>query len=145
MIRELKALNIPVAGADRIRITEQLAVMDLMVLAEFILLPEDDLSLATLLKSPFFNLSDDQLLEIRNARKGALWEALQHRSESNADYKAIVSTLKNWLARADLVPPFEFFAGLLTEDDRREKMIARLGPEAGDAIRRVSEHGNSLR
>ena len=134
MIRELKALNIPVAGADRIRITEQLAVMDLMVLAEFILLPEDDLSLATLLKSPFFNLSDDQLLEIRNARKGALWEALQHRSDSIADYKAIVSTLKNWLARADLVPPFEFFAGLLTEDDRREKMIARLGPEAGDAI-----------
>jgi len=135
MIRALKSLNIPVAGADRIRITQQLAVMDLMVLGDFLLLPEDDLALATILKSPLFDLTDEQLFEIRHScNKGALWEVLQRAADTDSVYANCVKTLKSWLARADLVPPYEFFAGLLFEHGRRKKIIARLGPEAGDAI-----------
>ena len=51
IIRALKKINIPVAGADRLVLTEHIAVMDLMVLADAILLPQDDLALATALKS----------------------------------------------------------------------------------------------
>ena len=36
----------PVAGADRLVLTEHIAVMDLMALADALLLPDDDLALA---------------------------------------------------------------------------------------------------
>src|SRR3546814_961388 len=46
LVRELKVLGVPVAGVDRMRLTEQLAVMDLVALGRVLLLPDDDLSLA---------------------------------------------------------------------------------------------------
>ena len=52
IIRALKDAGVAVAGADRLVLTEHIAVMDLMVLADALLLPEDDLALATVLKSP---------------------------------------------------------------------------------------------
>ena len=64
IIRALKAADIPVAGADRLVLTEHIAVMDLVALTDALLLPEDDLALAAVLKSPLFGLSDDELFKI---------------------------------------------------------------------------------
>ena len=55
----------PVAGADRLVLTEHIAVMDLMALADALLLPDDDLALASVLKSPLFGLSEEQLFDAR--------------------------------------------------------------------------------
>ena len=65
MIRELKRLGVPVAGADRMKLTDQLAVQDLVALADFLLMPEDDLTLAVVLKSPLFGFDDDDLFDAR--------------------------------------------------------------------------------
>ena len=65
IIRALKNHGIPVAGADRLMLTEHIAVMDLMTLADALLLPEDDLALATVLKSPLFGLDDDASVQAR--------------------------------------------------------------------------------
>ena len=43
-------------------LTEHIAVMDLMALGRVVLLPEDDLSLAALLKSPLIGLDEDAAL-----------------------------------------------------------------------------------
>ena len=64
IIRALKAADIPVAGADRLILTEHIAVMDMMALADALLLPEDDLALASVLKSPLFGLGDNELFGI---------------------------------------------------------------------------------
>ncbi len=134
MIRALKARQIPVSGADRMKITEQLGVMDLMALGDFLLMPEDDLALATLLKSPLFDFTDDDLFDIGYGRRIALWDALKFKKQERPHYADAFKTLRRWRARADLAPPYEFYAGLLIESGRRESMIAKLGPEAGDAI-----------
>ena len=42
----------PVAGADRLTLAEHIAVLDLVALGRAALLPQDDLTLATALKSP---------------------------------------------------------------------------------------------
>ena len=68
IIRALKRVEVQVAGADRLVLTEHIAVMDLMALAEALLLPQDDLSLATVLRSPLFGFSDDDLFEIAYER-----------------------------------------------------------------------------
>ena len=136
LIRALKSHNIPVAGADRMKLTEQLAVMDMMALADFVLLPDDDLNLATLLKSPLIGLDDDDLFALAYKRPGALWNALRDRQSDDPRYVKAVEKLMSWLKRADQSPPFEFFAGLLEENQMalRLALIARLGPDAGDAI-----------
>ena len=63
IIRALKSAGVPVAGADRLVLTEHIAVMDLMALADALLLPDDDLALASVLKSPLFGLSEEQLFD----------------------------------------------------------------------------------
>src|SRR5438128_4779948 len=76
VIRALKQAGIAVAGADRLMLTEHIAVMDLMVLADALLLPQDDLALATVLRSPLFGFDDDALFDLACGRKGSLRAAL---------------------------------------------------------------------
>ncbi len=71
LTRELKDLHVPVAGADRLILTDHIAVLDLMALARAVLQPDDDLSLAALLKSPVFNVTDDDLITLAAGRSRA--------------------------------------------------------------------------
>lgn len=135
MVKALKEQGIPVAGADRLRLTEQLAVMDLMVLGDVLLLPQDDLSLATLLKSPAFAFTDDDLFTIGYDRPGTLWAALLFRADDgDARAAEAVAQLERWRDEAVNAKPFEFYMARLENDGLRNALISRLGPEAADAI-----------
>jgi ATP-dependent helicase/nuclease subunit A len=136
MVAALKARGVAVAGADRLRLIEQIAVQDLLVLGDFLTLPEDDLALATILKSPLFGLDDMALLEIASGRKGTLWSALLAKAKVDARFVEAAETLKAWRGAADFTPPYEFFAALLDGDDGRfrRRMLTRLGAEAADPI-----------
>src|SRR5262249_10117042 len=72
VIRALKDAGLAVAGADRLMLTEHIAVMDLMALADALLLPADDLALATVLKSPLFGLDEEALFRLAWKRRGSL-------------------------------------------------------------------------
>ncbi len=81
IIRALKNENVEVAGADRLVLTEHIAVMDLMALADALLLPQDDLALASVLRSPLFGFSDDDLFAIAWDRgRSSLHAALTRKS-----------------------------------------------------------------
>lgn len=133
MIAALKRRGIPVAGADRMRLTDQLAVMDLMALGDALLLPGDDLSLAAVLKSPIFGLSEDELFALAHGREGSLWEALEAAADAPRCAEA-EAQLALWRDEALAARPFEFYAGCLDRDGVRARLIAGGGPEAGDAI-----------
>ncbi len=134
LIRELKRMNIPVAGTDRIRVMDQIAVQDLMALGDFLLLPEDDLALACVLKSPLFGLDDNDLLELCLKRRGSMWSVLFEVGRKNERFTEAAQTLARWRRQADFLPPFEFFARVLDRDGFRKRMLARLGPDSADAI-----------
>ncbi|NLH80672.1 MAG: UvrD-helicase domain-containing protein, partial [Phyllobacteriaceae bacterium] len=68
MNRVLGERGIPVAGQDRLRLTDHVAVLDLLALARALAMPEDDLSLACALKSPLLGLDDDDLTTIAAGR-----------------------------------------------------------------------------
>ena len=136
LLRALKQRGIPVAGADRLVLTDQLAVQDLVALGRFLLLPEDDLTLATVLKGPLFDISEDDLFLLAYGREPyeRLWNRVQRFA---GEYPAIGRAherLSALLARADFVPPFELFAEVLGTADGRRHMLERLGPEAADPI-----------
>jgi ATP-dependent helicase/nuclease subunit A len=136
MIRALKREKIAVAGADRMQLLQQIAVMDLLALADVLLMPEDDLSLAVVLKSPLFGLDDDDLFELAYKRDTSLWNVLQSKAKENARFTEAAETLSRWLARVDLAPPYEFFLELLGENGQtmRKRMLTRLGPEAAESL-----------
>ncbi|MEZ5898110.1 MAG: double-strand break repair helicase AddA [Hyphomicrobiaceae bacterium] len=134
MVAALKTRLIPVAGSDRVQLTEQVAVKDLIALGDFLTLPEDDLALATVLKGPLFNLTDDDLLAVAPGRKGALWKAFLAHADTTPRYRPAAETLKRWRSKADFIPPFEFYSALLDRDGGRALMLNRLGPESADSI-----------
>ena len=134
LVRALKNLEIDVAGVDRMVLTEHLAVMDLIALGRFLLLPDDDLTLATVLKGPLIGLSEEQLFELAHGRSGRLWAALSARAKSNDEFSTAHRALSELLALTDYLPPFELFAEILGARRGREKLLARLGPDAADPI-----------
>ncbi len=135
MVNTLKKRGIPVAGADRMVLSEQLAVMDLLALGRFVLLPQDDLTLAVVLKGPLFGFRDDEdLFPLAYNRKGSLWAALGEAASGREDYARAYQRLTELLARADYLPPYEFYARLLGPEGGRRALLARLGNEADDPI-----------
>lgn len=140
LVRALKDLRIPVGGVDRMVLAEQIAVQDMLALADVLLLPEDDLSLAALLKSPLVGLDEDDLLALAQPRHGALWSALVAHRGAASRFGQVADWLAGLMARADLATPHALFAGVLGApgplDPRagRARMLARLGPDAADPL-----------
>jgi ATP-dependent helicase/nuclease subunit A len=134
--RALKNRNVPVAGADRLALSGHIAVRDLMALGRVLLQPEDDLSLAALLKSPLFGLDEDALMALAMGREGtaSLGSALRHAAEADEGLRTVSNALDGWRTEASRLAPFDFYARLLGRDGGRERIIARLGHEASDVL-----------
>jgi ATP-dependent helicase/nuclease subunit A len=134
VIQALKHAGIPVAGADRLKLTEHIAIIDLMNLADTLLLPRDDLALAVALKSPLFGLTDDDLFKLAWQRKRSLREALSEHAAVDGRLEAALRRLEACEARAATETPFAFYAWLLGGDGGRKRILRRLGHEANDAL-----------
>ncbi len=133
IIRALKEARVPVAGADRLKLTQHIAVMDLIAAGRAALLPEDDLTLACVLKSPLIGLTEDDLLMLAPSRGNqSLYDALAA-SQTHA-HQAAFARIENWRKWVKHDTPFFFYARLLGPGRGRHDMLARLGPEAGDAL-----------
>jgi ATP-dependent helicase/nuclease subunit A len=142
LVRALKDRGVPVAGVDRMVLTEQLSVMDLVALAQVLLLREDDLTLAIVLKGPFIGLDEDRLFALAHHRPGSLWQALG--ASAAADPLSPEARARDWLdgllAGADFVPPYEFFSGVLhrpcpaDSESGFRAVLGRLGAEARDPL-----------
>ena len=130
VIRACKAARLPIAGADRLHLGGEMAVKDITALLAFLTMPEDDLALAELLRSPLLGMTEAQLYALAQPRKGYLWEALRNAP----DHAEIVSILADLRDSADFLRPFDLIERALTRHDGRRKFLARLGAEAEDGI-----------
>lgn len=129
LVRALKKKNIPVAGVDRLTLNEHIAVMDLISLGAFLSLPDDDLSLAEVLKSPLFNISEEQLFDLSYDRGDhSLWSQVAFKRSD------IYEALKQILKLADTMPPFELYSYILDVLHMREKFLQRLGNETNEML-----------
>ncbi|CAN5461151.1 double-strand break repair helicase AddA [soil metagenome] len=139
VLRALKRRGVPVAGADRLSLSAHIVFDDLLALGRFCLFPDDDLTLAALLKSPFCGLSDDDLYGLAKGRAGTLWAALNTRAIEHPKWTAAHALLRWALTESRRKQPFEFYALLLgrvdeTTRSNRAKVLTRLGEEAAEAL-----------
>ncbi len=140
LIQALKAEGLPVAGADRVNLLDTLAVQDLLNLVRFVLCPEDDLTLAEILKGPFIGLLDDDryLLPLAARRDGAsLWSRLQ--ASDMAEHQAATRFLSSVFERRHL-PAYEFLESVLNTRDELsgqtgwQQIHSRFGLPARDPL-----------
>jgi ATP-dependent helicase/nuclease subunit A len=129
IIRACKQEGLPIAGADRLKLGEEIAVKDLKALLAFLATPEDSLSLAAALRSPLFGWSEDRLFRLAHGRAGHLWEALRH-----ADAPETLAVLDDLRRQTDFLRPYELLERILTRHGGRQRLLTRLGPEAEDGI-----------
>lgn len=129
--------NIPVAGADRLVLTSHIAVQDLLALGRFLLLQEDDLSLAALLKSPLFDLGEDDIFAVAALRPEgeSVWSHLQaFAADGHERFAFVVTRLKAFLEESRSLSVHDFYARLLGAHGGRRQFLARLGTEVSDIL-----------
>lgn len=134
IIRALKDSGVAVAGADRLTLTEHIAIIDLMALADALLLPDDDLALAIALKSPLFGWDDEALFALAHGRKRPLRAELAARADEQPLFAEALARLERCAAVARSGGPFAFFSWLLGAEGGRARILARLGADADDAL-----------
>ncbi|MEM6373091.1 MAG: double-strand break repair helicase AddA [Pseudomonadota bacterium] len=132
IIRACKEADLPIAGADRLKVGAEIAVRDLGALLSFLATPDDSLSLATALRSPLFGWSEQDLFTLAHSRNDAfLWEALRKKLE---EYPETVSMLFDLRDNIDFLRPYDLIERVLTRHGGRARLLARLGTEAEDGI-----------
>ena len=140
LIASLKQAGVPVAGADRLRLLDNLGVQDCLNLIRFVLQPGDDLTLAEILRGPFCGLVEDDhhLFKLAHNRPDGvtLWQRLQDSEE--ATFQAAKVFCQDLIAHAD-DPAFEFLTRALTQRDSTgisgwDRLIQRLGEPVRDPV-----------
>jgi ATP-dependent helicase/nuclease subunit A len=133
--KALKTAGVPVGGVDRMVLGEQLAVQDLMAAARFALLPQDDLNLACVLKSPFVGMDEDGLYDVAQGRSGDLWLSVQDKARAE-----VVEYLRALMRMGQKYGPYAFMNWILQhpcpadEVSGRRSAQRRLGTDCLDAI-----------
>ncbi|WP_299650816.1 double-strand break repair helicase AddA [uncultured Tateyamaria sp.] len=132
IIRACKELDLPIAGADRLKVGAETAVRDLGALLSFLATPEDSLSLATALRSPLFGWSEQDLFTLAHHRsEEELWRSLRNKLD---EFPETVSILRDLRDNVDFLRPYDLIERMLTRHRGRQRMLARLGTEAEDGI-----------
>ncbi|WP_404373939.1 double-strand break repair helicase AddA [Sphingomonas sp. MMS24-J45] len=133
IVARLYAEGVPVAGVDRLRLNAPLSVQDLLAAIRFVLQPDDDLSLASLLVSPLIGWDQERLMAEAPRGSVSLWRHLTR--PGGAPDLAPLFVL---LARADIATPYQFLEEILSGPlGARRKLVQRLGQEARDPIEEI--------
>ena len=127
----LRQAGVPVAGLDRMQLTSALAVRDLMALGQTLLLPQGDLVLACVLKSPLYNLSEEALFTLCHGRgRQPLWERLMEYRGTHEPIRAArdeLAVLYEEHVAKGCGSPYEFYTELLYARDAMKRFTARMG------------------
>jgi len=139
ILRALKRRSLPVAGADRLSLSQHILFDDLTALARFIQYPDDDLTLAALLKSPLCGLDEEALFALAYGRDRSLWSVLEARAPERPDWRAAQALLAKARLQAGRHRPFDFYARMLGWADEdgasvRRRILERLGAEAEEVL-----------
>ncbi len=133
LVNALKSRGVPVAGLDRMVLTAEPAVLDMLALCDALLLPNDDLALACVLTSPLGGMDDRALMGLAMARpKGTLWQALQRSDAPECQFAA--EFLRQLFNRVDHVAPHALLAEALGPLGGRARLLARFGHEAAEPL-----------
>jgi ATP-dependent helicase/nuclease subunit A len=143
LIKAFKRAGLPVAGADRMVLRDELAVEDCLALMRVALDPADDLSLACVLKGPWCGLIDDDndLFPLAHGREKGVTLMQRLTASKDKRYVAARAFVGELTARAG-ADPFAFLSWALETPHAGGptgwmRVFARLGPETRDPLQEL--------
>jgi ATP-dependent helicase/nuclease subunit A len=125
--------KIPFSSLNKIKTKENIAIKSLIYIAKFCLLTSDDYNLLNLLKSPFFCLSEEEILQtsiIKNEKKCSLFEAIK----KIEFYSTIADKLDEIIILSKKFNCFEFFYFLLKKEEYQKNFIKKFGHQSTKII-----------
>src|SRR5690606_12569023 len=127
IIRALIREGIPTPGADRLAVTTHIGTLDLIALGDVLSNSADDLQLAALLRSPLFDIAEDDLFALAQPRPAgtSLWSAMK--SSTIPSVAAAYAQLSDWRNRLDFERPFNFYTDVLYRHGGLRKFRSRFG------------------
>lgn len=126
LISELKERAIPVSGIDRMLIMNHISAQDVISAAKFALLPEDDLNLASLLKSPIIRMKDKEINNLSYKREGFLYEEIK-----DTKIKEVLEYLVNLATNSSA---FDFLHHLIDILSTRKLLLETNGADSDDVL-----------
>ena len=133
LLAALQQAGIPVAGADRMTLEDQIEIQDLLALGDVVCLPEDDLQLAALLKSPLFGIDEETLFTLAHGRGNrSLHARLMAHAGADSALGMYADTLSRYRRLADESSVFGFYSSVLIET--RQEFRRRLGPAVDETL-----------
>ncbi len=136
IIKSLKNRSIPVSGDEKIALSTHLFIKDMQALSDFLLLPQNDMALALILKSPIIGMTEEDLCALAaHDRQGSLWCALKNRARKNeAPFHNAYVLLRRLLNKVDYLTPYALYMNLLYKHKKWQAYLARMGPEVSGII-----------
>ena len=107
--RALAQRGIPYTSSHTTSDVESIELNDCIALLSFLCNPYDNLALLQVLKSPLFQLSDDQLIKLTQAKqdKQSYYDTLAICSKHSPDFKSCFEELQEWLDLTSQLPPHD--------------------------------------
>ncbi len=130
LIKALTEEKVEIAGIDKLILTDNIIINDLIAISQITISDYDDLTLAGLLKSPFFGLDEEKLFDIcYNRGNKTVFQVIQSKYPEIYDY---IQTIKNYASTNPT--PFEFYTFILNNNDNWKKIFKRTGIETAEII-----------
>lgn len=127
LIRSLKRYGVPVMGADRYELKDDLIIKDMMALCRFLLFPYDNFSLVTVLLSPLVGWPYEKILPLlQHNPHQPLWQKLSK--------DPTLGILRDWLKKTDHIHPSELLFEIIKAPLRQEAIKERLGIQAIESL-----------
>jgi len=123
----LRQTGIPYIGANRGTLLESLEVNDMLDLLQWLILPFDNLSLAGILRSPLFSVTNEDLIAIKQASKGTWLKRLENFVLKNPQHKSLpraFELLTQWQDAASKLPAHDLLDKIYSEANVLARYVA---------------------
>ncbi len=129
---ELRKLNVASQIGESTELFDCCEVQDVVALLDVLVSPQHDLSLARVLKSPFFSVDDSDLIQLALMRQklDAPWfHLLQRTSDLPEALKPLAPVLNRWKTWVDELPPHDALQAIFDDGDVLAR-FAQVAPES---------------
>ena len=135
--RALRQTGIPYIGANRGTLLESLEVNDMLDLLQWLILPFDNLSLAGILRSPLFSVSNQDLIAIKQASKGSWLKRLECFVQQTPEHRSLsraYQLLMQWQDDASKLPVHDLLDKIYSEANVLERYAAAFPPHLSQRV-----------
>lgn len=134
---ELRKRQIPAQIGEKTRLIDCCEVQDVVALLDVLVSPQHDLSLARVLKSPFFGVDDEALVQLALAKQEediSWFDLLQQSELTTSDSRAIAPVLMRWKKALDTLPPHDALQTIYTDGDVLARFAVAAPATQRDAV-----------